>query len=116
MTTHVDRKLEELGLALPQAAAPVASYVPVVEAGGLLHVSGQLPFRDGAVITGRLGDGTSLEEGQEAARACGLSYKGAWDAVQALNNLFERPLVEAQTGGRQGGAAAVTAALAAETL
>ena len=72
MTTHPDRKLEELGLILPQAAAPVASYVPVVEAGGLLHVSGQLPFRDGKVITGRLGDGTSLEEGQEAARACGL--------------------------------------------
>ena len=72
MTTQIDRRLEELGLVLPQAAAPVASYVPVVEAGGLLHVSGQLPFRDGGVITGRLGEGTSLEEGQEAARACGL--------------------------------------------
>ena len=72
MTTQIDRKLDELGLALPPAAAPVASYVPVVEAGGLLHVSGQLPFRDGAVVTGRLGGGTSLEEGQEAARACGL--------------------------------------------
>lgn len=45
-----------------------------------------------------------------AARACGLSYKGAWDAVQALNNLFERPLVAAQTGGRTGGAAQVTPA------
>ncbi len=45
-----------------------------------------------------------------AAKAAGLSYKGAWDAVQALNNLFERPLVEAQPGGRQGGAAQVTAA------
>jgi molybdate transport system regulatory protein len=45
-----------------------------------------------------------------AARALGLSYKGAWDAVQALNNLFERPLVIAQTGGRSGGAASVTVA------
>ena len=45
-----------------------------------------------------------------AAREAGLSYKGAWDAVQALNNLFERPLVLAQTGGRQGGAAQVTPA------
>jgi molybdate transport system regulatory protein len=45
-----------------------------------------------------------------AAKAVGLSYKGAWDAVQALNNLFERPLVAAQTGGRQGGAAQVTPA------
>lgn len=69
---HVDRAIEALRLTLPQAAAPVASYVPVVEAGGLLHVSGQLPFRDGKVVTGRLGDGTSLAEGQEAARACAL--------------------------------------------
>ncbi len=45
-----------------------------------------------------------------AAKAVGLSYKGAWDAVQALNNLFERPLVTAQPGGRAGGAAAVTPA------
>jgi molybdate transport system regulatory protein len=43
-----------------------------------------------------------------AARALGLSYKGAWDAVQALNNLFERPLVAAQPGGRAGGAAVIT--------
>jgi len=45
-----------------------------------------------------------------AARALDLSYKGAWDAVQALNNLFEQPLVAAQTGGRSGGAASVTPA------
>jgi len=72
MTTHVDRKLEELGLSLPEAAAPVAAYVPVVEAGGLLHLSGQLPFKAGQIVTGRLGDGVSLEDGQEAAKLCGL--------------------------------------------
>ena len=44
-----------------------------------------------------------------AARQLGLSYKGAWDGVQALNNLFDAPLVEAQPGGRSGGVAAVTA-------
>jgi molybdate transport system regulatory protein len=43
-----------------------------------------------------------------AAKAQGLSYKGAWDAVQALNNLFNRPLVAAQAGGRHGGLAQVT--------
>ena len=72
MTDRVATKLAELGLELPQAAAPVASYVPAVEAGGLLHVSGQLPFKNGAVMTGRLGDTVNLEYGQEAARACGL--------------------------------------------
>ena len=52
----ITAKLAELGLELPKAAAPVAAYVPVVEHGGLLYVSGQLPFRDGQVVTGRLGD------------------------------------------------------------
>lgn len=43
-----------------------------------------------------------------AAKRLGLSYKGAWDIVQALNNLFETPLIEAASGGKQGGAARVT--------
>ena len=72
MTIAIDRKLAELGLTLPEAAAPVAAYVPAVEAGGMLHISGQLPFRDGALVTGRVGDDVSLEAGQEAARACAL--------------------------------------------
>jgi molybdate transport system regulatory protein len=44
-----------------------------------------------------------------AARRVGLSYKGAWDAVQALNNLFDSPLIDAAPGGKAGGAARVTA-------
>ena len=68
----IDAKLAELGLALPVAAAPVAAYVPVVVAGGLAHVSGQLPFIDGKLVTGRLGEDVSLDEGYAAARACGL--------------------------------------------
>ncbi|MBJ6122550.1 RidA family protein [Sphingomonas mollis] len=72
MTDHIDRTLADLGLSLPEAAAPVAAYVPVVEVNGLVHLSGQLPFKDGALVTGRLGDSLSLEQGQEAARLCGL--------------------------------------------
>jgi enamine deaminase RidA (YjgF/YER057c/UK114 family) len=72
MTTHVDRKLEELGLALPEAAAPVAAYIPVVEANGLLHVSGQIPFKDGVLMTGRLGEDRDLAFGTEAAQRCAL--------------------------------------------
>jgi molybdate transport system regulatory protein len=45
-----------------------------------------------------------------AAERTGLSYRGAWDAVQALNNLFDAPLVTTQAGGKQGGAAELTAA------
>lgn len=72
MTDRIDRKLEELGLTLPTAVAPVATYVPTVEAGGLLHVSGQLPFRDGKVVTGRLGDDLDVAAGSDAAVLCAL--------------------------------------------
>lgn len=72
MTAAIDAKLAELGLSLPQAAAPVAAYVPVVEAGGLLHISGQLPFKDGAVMTGRIGEDRDVDYGREAAERCGL--------------------------------------------
>ncbi|OWK32211.1 RidA family protein [Sphingomonas mucosissima] len=72
MTDRIDQKLTELGLSLPTAAAPVATYVPAVEAGGLLHVSGQLPFRDGAVVTGQLGTDVDVAAGQEAAKLCAL--------------------------------------------
>lgn len=72
MTTRIDAKLAELGLSLPEPAAPVAAYVPAVEAGGLLHISGQLPFRDGALMTGRVGEDRDLDYAAEAAQRCGL--------------------------------------------
>lgn len=68
----IEARLQELGIVLPEAAAPVASYVPVVVHGGFAHVSGQLPFIDGKLVTGRLGEDVSLEAGIDAARACGL--------------------------------------------
>jgi enamine deaminase RidA (YjgF/YER057c/UK114 family) len=70
--TEIDAKLAELGLKLPEPAAPVAAYVPVVVAGGLAHVSGQLPFLAGELVKGRLGEDVSLEQGAAAAQACGL--------------------------------------------
>lgn len=65
-------RLAELGIVLPKPAAPVASYVPVVVHGGMAYVSGQIAFVDGKVMTGTLGADVSLEQGQIAARACGL--------------------------------------------
>jgi len=69
---EIDAKLAELGLVLPEAAAPVAAYVPVVVAAGLAHVSGQLPFLDGVLAKGRLGEDVDPGKGYEIARACGL--------------------------------------------
>lgn len=72
MTDTIAARLAELGHTLPQPAAPVAAYVPTVLVNGLLHVSGQLPFVGGALVTGRLGQDVSIEQGQEAAHACAL--------------------------------------------
>ena len=68
----IEEKLAELGLTLPQPAAPVAAYVPVVIAGGMAYVSGQVSMKDGVLIKGRLGETMGPEEGIAAAQACGL--------------------------------------------
>jgi len=65
-------RLEELGIELPAAAAPVANYVPYTTAAGLLYISGQVPTRDGSIVTGTLGVDTTVEEGAAAARISGL--------------------------------------------
>ena len=69
----IDQRLAELGVTLPQPAAPVAAYVPAVEQGGLLHISGQISFaEDGSLIKGRLGEDTDIEAGIAASRRCGV--------------------------------------------
>ena len=86
----VDAKLAELGLTLPAAAAPVAAYVPVVIAGGLAYVSGQVSFVDGTLVKGRLGENMSLEQGIEAARGCGLMILAQLKAALGSLDRVER--------------------------
>jgi enamine deaminase RidA (YjgF/YER057c/UK114 family) len=69
----IDQRLADLGITLPEPAAPVAAYVPAVETGELLHLSGQISFaEDGSLIKGRLGEDVDLEGGVAAARRCGI--------------------------------------------
>jgi enamine deaminase RidA (YjgF/YER057c/UK114 family) len=70
--TNIASRLAELGISLPEPAAPVAAYVPTVLVGNLLHISGQVSFESGQLLTGRLGEDRDLEFGVRAARACGL--------------------------------------------
>lgn len=86
----VEQRLVELGIELPKAAAPVASYVPVVVQGGIAHVSGQLPFVGGELVTGRLGDDVDLEKGTDAARACGLMILAQLEAALGSLDRVER--------------------------
>ena len=73
-TDSIEARLAELGLTLPDPAAPAANYVPFVLHGDLLYISGQLPMSDkGLQYTGKLGGKFDIEEGQQAARLCALN-------------------------------------------
>jgi enamine deaminase RidA (YjgF/YER057c/UK114 family) len=75
--SQIETRLAELGVTLPAAAAPVANYVPFVRTGNLLVISGQICFGlDGKLADshkGKLGQGVSLETGQEAAKLCAIN-------------------------------------------
>ena len=74
-------RLKELGLSLPEVAAPAAAFVPSVRAGGLVFVSGHIARREGKPWTGKVGAGVTLEGGQQAARAVALDLLGALHAA-----------------------------------
>lgn len=88
--SDIETRLAELGHTLPTPAAPVAAYVPVVVAGGLAHVSGQVSMKDGALIKGRLGEDVSLDEGIAAAQACGLMILAQLKAALGSLDRVER--------------------------
>jgi enamine deaminase RidA (YjgF/YER057c/UK114 family) len=69
-----DKRIQELGLVLPPAPKPVATYVPTVQVGNVLYVSGHGPLRpDGTMIEGKVGKDLDLEGGCQAARVVGLA-------------------------------------------
>ena len=69
----IDARLAERGLTLPDAPAPAANYVPFVRSGNTVYVSGQISNGPDGLITGKLGDTLSVEDGAAAARTCALS-------------------------------------------
>ena len=87
---EVDAILAGMGLELPVPAGPVAAYVPVVVAGGLAHVSGQLPFIGGELVKGRLGDDVTTGEGYDAAQACALMILAQLRAALGSLDRIER--------------------------
>lgn len=79
----VAARLAELGITLPEVAAPVAAYVPAVRTGRYVYTSGQLPFVDGALpSTGKVGDGEGLVPADDAAHLARVCALNALAAVQ----------------------------------
>ncbi len=70
--SKIEQRLAELGVVLPEAAAPAANYVPFVRVGDLVHVSGQVSMQDGSFLTGKLGADMDAEAGARAARSCAI--------------------------------------------
>ena len=98
MSGRVAARLKELDLALPDAPAPVANYVPAVRTGNQLVVSGQIPLEGGKPqFVGKLGRDLGIEQGQQAARLCALNVLA--QARAALGGDLDRIVRCVRVGG-----------------
>ena len=77
----IQDKLKELGITLPPASTPAAAYVPSVQTGNLVFVSGHIARRDGKPWVGQLGKTMTTEEGKQAARAVAIDLMGTLQAA-----------------------------------
>lgn len=73
MAGSIETRLAELGVTLPDAPAPAANYVPFVQTGNTVYVSGQISQNADGLLTGKLGADVSVEDGAAAARTCAIS-------------------------------------------
>ena len=89
-TADIYDKLKALGITLPAVSTPAAAYLPFVQTGSLIFLSGHLAKKDGKVIVGQLGKNTSLEEGKQAARAIAIDLMGTLHAAVGDLNKVKR--------------------------
>jgi enamine deaminase RidA (YjgF/YER057c/UK114 family) len=83
-------KLAELGLSLPDVVQTLGSYVPAVQSGHHVYVSGQLPVVDGKLLaTGKVGNGVSAEQAKDLAERCAINALGAVDSLVGLENVVK---------------------------
>lgn len=86
MADTIEKRLGELGVSLPAAAAPAANYVPFMRTGSLVLTAGQLPLKDGKLaVSGLLGRDVDVAAGKEAAKLCAINILA--QAKSALGDL-----------------------------
>jgi len=81
MSGNIDTRLNDLGITLPKAPAPAANYVPYVQTGNLVYISGQICIDENGLILGKLGENMSDADGVSAARRCGMALLAQLNAA-----------------------------------
>lgn len=89
-TANVYDKLSALGITLPAASTPAAAYVPFVQTGNLVFLSGHIARQDGKPVVGQLGKNVTTEEGKAAARAIAIDLMGTLQAAVGDLNKVKR--------------------------
>ena len=102
MSDSIESRLKDLGIVLPQAAAPAANYVPFMRTGNLILTAGQLPFKDGKLVaTGLLGRDLDTTVGKEAAKLCAVNVlaqaKAALGDLERIRRLVKITVFVAST-------------------
>ena len=83
-------RLAELGLTLPQVVPPLAAYLPAVQSGNHVYVSGQLPMVEGKLpYVGKVGADVTVDQGHELARICALNALAAIDSLVGLGRIVK---------------------------
>jgi enamine deaminase RidA (YjgF/YER057c/UK114 family) len=91
-TMSIETKLHDLGISLPSVAPAVGAYIPAVQSGNLLYISGQLPSHSGKIlIAGKVGQEVELDHAQDAARLCAINalaaMKGHLGALEKVKQI-----------------------------
>lgn len=102
MGETIEKRLGDLGVTLPAAAAPAANYVPYARTGNLLFTAGQLPLKDGTLqASGLLGRDVDTAAGKEAAKYCGINIlaqaKAALGDLEKIRRLVKITVFVAST-------------------
>ncbi len=99
-----EAKLKELGIKLPEMAAPAGAYVPSKRMGNLVYVAGQLPLSEGTLTcTGSVGRNVSVDEAYVGARQCGLNILAVLRAeAESLDNIVQIVRVEGFVASAEG--------------
>ncbi len=104
MSETIEKRLSDLGVTIPVAAAPAANYVPFTQSGNLLFTAGQLPLKDGKLqATGLLGRDLDVSGGRDAAQLCAINIlaqaKAALGDLQRIKRLVKITVFVASTPG-----------------